>query len=228
MSFMVEIGAFLKGMSCLKRPFNISPCGLTSTVSTLDRLPPPLNSSVVRSSNHGGLFPEDHVCTFPFIPQAVDVIPVMCCCWCHRGSGRTKPKMDWTLVGGLVGPCSQSIKWSKVMCRWEKGCREANWSLCINSWWDLGKMMHSFHTQHKDSSHVLLAAGLGQLPHVPLGMGVALPRSQSSGQRDFSAVDYSGGDIVIQVCSLTEGCCSALLCAGTCHTMCRNIPFLFF
>lgn len=38
---------------------------------------------------------------FPFITQTVNVIPVMCC-WYREGGGRTKARLDWTLVGCLV------------------------------------------------------------------------------------------------------------------------------
>jgi len=70
--------------------------------------------------------------------------------------------------------------------------------------------MHMWHRGFIPCKAVLLTAGLGQLPQVPLKMEGALPRSPSAGQRGFSAVDYSGGEIIIQVCILKEGYCSVL------------------
>ena len=145
------------------------------------------------------------------------------------------PSQGWTGLWWVVwfGPFSQSIICSQVMCSWEKGCREANWSLRLNSWWDLGKT-RSFHTWHQGiipCKAVLLTAGLGQLPHVAFEMEGALPHYPSPGQRGFSAVDYSGGDILIQVCILTEGCCSVLLGVLLCQKLSYNVwerPFSLF
>lgn len=70
--------------------------------------------------------------------------------------------------------------------------------------------MLSFHRWHQGlipGKAVLLTADPGQLL---LEMEGALPRSPSAGQRGFSAVDYSAGDIIIQACISTDGYCSVL------------------
>lgn len=111
------------------------------------------------------------------------------------------------------------------MCSWEKGCREINWSPCLNIWWDLGETMHSFHMWYQgfiSCKAVLHTAGSGQLPLVALEVKAALPHSCSSGQRGFSAVDYSGGDI-IQVYILTKGYCSVLLGVLLCQELSHNL-----
>lgn len=57
------------------------------------------------------------------------------------------------------------------------------------------------------------------------------PFEMEGGQRGFSAVDYSGGDIAIQVHILTEGCCSlllgVLLCQKQSHSVWEHLFSLF-
>lgn len=45
--------------------------------------------------------------------------------------------------------------------------------------------LHMWHQGFIPCKAVLLTAGLGQLPHVPLEMERALPHSPSTGQRGF-------------------------------------------
>lgn len=95
-SFMMEVDAFLKEMSCPKRPFNVS-----LPVDLFLQYLPQTDYMLWLEDLCGGLFPEDHICTFPFNPQTVNVLPAMCR-WCCMSNGRTKPRLDRILSGCLV------------------------------------------------------------------------------------------------------------------------------